>query len=124
MTRHMPPTWILTLALTLMTLLAPLRLAGATAFNLITDASSLETSSQPNQRTSPTRAQGAWLCTRPSTSLGEVDHPQRRRREDGRVGATHHLGMPKDLVSGDDLVVWSAAHSAYGKIVAVDTDGA
>jgi len=43
---------------------------------------------QPTRRTSPTRAQGAWLCTRPSTSLGEVDHPQARRAEDGRVGAT------------------------------------
>ena len=52
---------------------------------------------QSTRRTSPTRtpsgiakrvAQGAWLCTRPSTSLGEVDHPQARRAEDGRVGAT------------------------------------
>ena len=43
---------------------------------------------QPTRPTSPTRAQGAWLGTRPSTSLGEVDHPQARRAEDGRVGAT------------------------------------
>ena len=42
----------------------------------------------PTRPTSPTRAQGAWLGTRPSTSLGEVDHPQARRAEDGRVGAT------------------------------------
>ncbi|HEY2407232.1 MAG TPA: DUF6531 domain-containing protein [Polyangiaceae bacterium] len=33
-----------------------------------------------------------------------------------------HLGMPKDLVSSDGLVVWSAAHSAYGRVVAVDAD--
>src|SRR6478752_5964490 len=122
---------------------------------------------QPTRATSPTRAQGAWLGTRPSTSLGEVDHPQARRAEDGRVGATpfvwdgevlaaelddqrgprafvhepggfepvlqqqggetflcvnDHLGMPKDLVSGDGLVVWTAAHSAYGRVIAVDAD--
>ena len=120
---------------------------------------------QPTRPTSPTRAQGAWLGTRPSTSLGEVDHPQARRAEDGRVGATpwdgevlaaelddqrgprafvhepggfepvlqqqggetflcvnDHLGMPKDLVSGDGLVVWTAAHSAYGRVIAVDAD--
>src|SRR6478736_3653175 len=120
---------------------------------------------QPTRPTSPTRAQGAWLGTRPSTSLGEVDHPQARGAEDGRVGATpwdgevlaaelddqrgprafvhepggfepvlqqqggetflcvnDHLGMPKDLVSGDGLVVWTAAHSAYGRVIAVDAD--
>ena len=122
---------------------------------------------QATRPTSPTRAQGAWLGTRPSTSLGEVDHPQARRAEDGRVGATpfvwdgevlaaelddqrgprafvhepggfepvlqqqggetflcvnDHLGMPKDLVSGDGLVVWTAAHSAYGRVIAVDAD--
>jgi RHS repeat-associated protein len=33
-----------------------------------------------------------------------------------------HLGMPKDLVSGDGLVVWTAAHSAYGRVIAVDAD--
>src|SRR6478735_6135223 len=123
------------------------------------------TTLQPTRGTSPTRAQGAWLGTRPSTSLGEVDHPQARRAEDGRVGATpwdgevlaaelddqrgprafvhepgafepilqqqggetflcvnDHLGMPKDLVSGDGLVVWTAAHSAYGRVIAVDAD--
>src|SRR6478735_4500402 len=120
---------------------------------------------QPTRPTSPPRAQGAWLGTRPSTSLGEVDHPQARRAEDGRVGATpwdgevlaaelddqrgprafvhepggfepilqqqggetflcvnDHLGMPKDLVSGDGLVVWTAAQSAYGRVIAVDAD--
>jgi RHS repeat-associated protein len=40
------------------------------------------------------------------------------------VCVNDHLGMPKDLVSGDGLVVWTAAHSAYGKIVAVDADAA
>jgi RHS repeat-associated protein len=33
-----------------------------------------------------------------------------------------HLGMPKDLASGDGLVVWTAAHSAYGRVIAVDAD--
>jgi RHS repeat-associated protein len=33
-----------------------------------------------------------------------------------------HLGMPKDLVSADGLVVWTAAHSAYGRVIAVDAD--
>jgi len=39
-----------------------------------------------------------------------------------RVGATQNLGLPKDIVTGDGVVAWSAAHAAYGRVVAVDAD--
>jgi RHS repeat-associated protein len=48
------------------------------------------------------------------------------QQQDGEVflSVNDHLGMPKDLVSADGLVAWSAQHSAYGKVVAVDADDA
>jgi len=80
--------WLRALAVALLTVLCVPKFANAAAFTSIAETNQLAPTLQSTRHTSPTRAQGAWLGTRPSTSLGEVDHPQRRRREDGRVGAT------------------------------------
>jgi RHS repeat-associated protein len=34
------------------------------------------------------------------------------------VGASPHLGMPKDLIDGTGNLAWAAAHSAYGAVIA------
>jgi RHS repeat-associated protein len=34
------------------------------------------------------------------------------------VGASPHLGMPKELIDGEGHLAWAAAHSAYGAVIA------
>ena len=85
--RRLPLAWLCALALLALTLVPGS--AKATAFSRIAAATQLAPT-RSARLTSPTRAQGAWLGTRPRTSLGEVDHPQARRAEDGRVGATQN----------------------------------
>ena len=55
---------------------------------------------------------------------GSFEPVLQQQRGEVFLSVNDHLGMPKDLVSGDGLVVWSAQHAAYGKVVAVDADQA
>jgi RHS repeat-associated protein len=39
------------------------------------------------------------------------------------VGASPHLGMPKELIDGGGNLAWAAAHGAYGAVIATDGPG-
>jgi RHS repeat-associated protein len=39
------------------------------------------------------------------------------------VGASPHLGMPKELIDGEGNLAWAAAHGAYGAVIATDGPG-